>query len=72
MWAGGKMVPGAGLGRRAVYRVVTAVGPPFVMHAPLQRDGECLRGIQCYRMTATGKDNVTTVFKDVATSAGEK
>lgn len=72
VWAGGQMVPGAGPGRRAVYRVVSAIGPPFVMHAPLQRDRQCLRGIRCYRMTTTGKDNVTMVFKDVATDAKKK
>lgn len=64
VWAGGKMVPGVGLGRRAVYRVVTAIGPPFVMHAPLQQDRQCLRGIQCYQMKTTNKDNITMILKD--------
>ncbi|VVC31376.1 Hypothetical protein CINCED_3A009974 [Cinara cedri] len=72
VWAGGKMVPGIGLGRRAVYRVVTAIGPPFVMHAPLQKDRQCLRGILCYQMTTTGKDNITMIFKDVKLDVNKK
>ncbi|XP_015380519.1 PREDICTED: glutamate receptor ionotropic, NMDA 3B-like [Diuraphis noxia] len=72
VWAGGKMVPAVGLGRRAVYRVVTAIGPPFVMHAPLQQDRQCLRGIPCYQMTTNNKDNITMIFKDVKLDANKK
>lgn len=72
VWAGGKMVPASDLGRRAVYRVVTAIGPPFVMHAPLQQDRQCLRGIQCYQMTTTNKDNITMILKDVKLDSKKK
>lgn len=72
VWAGGKMVPAVGLGRRAVYRVVTAIGPPFVMHAPLQQDRQCLRGVQCYQMTTSNKDNITMIFKDVKLDVNKK
>ncbi|KAL4149546.1 hypothetical protein QTP88_003474 [Uroleucon formosanum] len=72
VWAGGKMVPAVGLGRRPVYRVVTAIGPPFVMHAPLQHDRQCLRGIQCYQMTTNSKDNITMIFKDVKLASNKK
>ncbi|XP_050436256.1 glutamate receptor ionotropic, NMDA 3A-like isoform X2 [Adelges cooleyi] len=65
VWAGGKMVPGVGVNRQAVYRVVTAIGPPFVMRAPMQQDWQCLRGVRCYQMTTTNKDNITMTFKDI-------
>ncbi|XP_050537258.1 glutamate receptor ionotropic, NMDA 3A-like isoform X2 [Daktulosphaira vitifoliae] len=72
VWAGNKMISGVGIGRKAVYRVVTAIGPPFVMHAPLPQDRQCLRGIRCYQMTTTDKDNITMIFKDIKLGFNDK
>lgn len=41
------------------------------MHAPLQQNRQCLRGLQCYQMTTTGKDNITMVFKDIKLGANK-
>lgn len=39
---------------RSVFRVVTALAPPFVMESELDEDGLCLRGLPCHRLSATG------------------
>lgn len=46
----------AGLSARArsVFRVVTALAPPFVMESELDEDGLCLRGLPCHRLSTTG------------------
>lgn len=66
------MIPGVGMGRKAVYRVVTAIGPPFVMNAPLQQDRQCLRGVRCYQMSTTDKDNITMILKDIKMGLNDK
>lgn len=45
VWPGGGIVV-AGLSSqaRSVFRVVTALAPPFVMESGLDEDGQCLRG----------------------------
>lgn len=39
---------------RSVFRVVTALAPPFVMESELDEDGLCLRGLPCHRLSTTG------------------
>ncbi|KAF4518069.1 hypothetical protein B566_EDAN009612 [Ephemera danica] len=48
VWPGGDIV-GPSPGGRSVFRVVTALAPPFVMEGLLE-DGQCLRGLRCHRM----------------------
>lgn len=39
---------------RSVFRVVTALAPPFVMESELDEDGLCLRGLPCHRPASSG------------------
>lgn len=38
-----------------MFRVVTALAPPFVMESELDEDGFCLRGLACHRLYTSGK-----------------
>lgn len=45
VWPGGDIVvSGVSTRARSVFRVVTALAPPFVMESELDEDGQCLRG----------------------------
>ncbi|KAK7872804.1 hypothetical protein R5R35_011925 [Gryllus longicercus] len=68
VWPGGELVV-AGLSARArsVFRVVTALAPPFVMEGELDEDGQCLRGLPCHRVLTSDKDNLTLVFNELET-----
>lgn len=45
IWPGGDLSVAAVSSRaRTVFRVVTALAPPFVMESELDEDGQCLRG----------------------------
>lgn len=45
VWPGGDLSVSAISARaRTVFRVVTALAPPFVMESDLDEDGQCLRG----------------------------
>lgn len=45
VWPGGELVPASTTkGARSIFRVVTALAPPFVMEGELDEDGQCLRG----------------------------
>lgn len=45
VWPGGDLaVAGTSKRPRTVFRVVTALAPPFVMESELDEDGQCLRG----------------------------
>ncbi|XP_068081518.1 uncharacterized protein [Anabrus simplex] len=68
VWPGGDLVV-AGLSSRArsVFRVVTALAPPFVMEGELDEDGQCLRGLPCHRVLTSDKDNLTLVFNEMET-----
>lgn len=47
VWPGGDLSVAAVSSRaRSVFRVVTALAPPFVMEGELDEDGQCLRGKQ--------------------------
>lgn len=39
---------------RSVFRVVTALSPPFVMESELDEDGLCLRGLPCHFLSPIG------------------
>lgn len=46
IWPGGDLsVAAVSTRARTVFRVVTALAPPFVMESELDEDGQCLRGI---------------------------
>ncbi|RZF39056.1 hypothetical protein LSTR_LSTR006593 [Laodelphax striatellus] len=66
VWPGGHLVPASTpKGARSVFRVVTALAPPFVMEGELDEDGQCLRGLECHRLLTSDKDNLTLVFNDM-------
>lgn len=48
VWPGGDLsVAALSTRARTVFRVVTALAPPFVMESELDEDGQCLRGNEC-------------------------
>lgn len=56
VWPGGDIVvSGLSARARSVFRVVTALAPPFVMESDLDEDGLCLRGLPCHRLASTGR-----------------
>lgn len=56
VWPGGDIVvSGLSARPRSVFRVVTALAPPFVMESELDEDGLCLRGLPCHRLLPTGE-----------------
>lgn len=56
VWPGGDIVvSGLSARPRSVFRVVTALAPPFVMESDLDEDGLCLRGLYCHRLSSTGE-----------------
>nr|WRU22311.1 ionotropic receptor 12 [Paratrioza sinica] len=66
VWPGGELVPAStSKGARSIFRVVTALAPPFVMEGELDEDGQCLRGLECHRLLTSGKDNLTLVFNEM-------
>ncbi|XP_046678096.1 uncharacterized protein LOC124365971 isoform X2 [Homalodisca vitripennis] len=66
VWPGGDLVPvSTTRGVRSVFRVVTALAPPFVMESELDEDGQCLRGLECHRLLTSDKDNLTLVFNEM-------
>lgn len=49
IWPGGDLsVAAVSTRARTVFRVVTALSPPFVMESELDEDGQCLRGKQLH------------------------
>ncbi|XP_063230536.1 uncharacterized protein LOC134535392 [Bacillus rossius redtenbacheri] len=68
VWPGGDLVAAGPAARaKSVFRVVTALAPPFVMEGELDEDGQCLRGLPCHRVLSSDKDNLTLVFNEVET-----
>ncbi|XP_068898087.1 uncharacterized protein [Tenebrio molitor] len=66
IWPGGDLAVAAVSSRaRTVFRVVTALAPPFVMESELDEDGQCLRGLPCHRVLTSDKDNLTLVFNEM-------
>ncbi|KAJ8918548.1 hypothetical protein NQ315_013053 [Exocentrus adspersus] len=66
IWPGGDLSVAAVSARaRSVFRVVTALAPPFVMESELDEDGQCLRGLPCHRVLTSDKDNLTLVFNEM-------
>ncbi|KPI97834.1 Glutamate [NMDA] receptor subunit 3A [Papilio xuthus] len=63
VWPGGRLVAhGQSAGARTIFRIVTALAPPFVMEGELDEDGQCLRGLACHRPQTSDRDNLTLVF----------
>lgn len=59
VWPGGDIVvSGLSARPRSIFRVVTALAPPFVMESELDEDGLCLRGLACHRLLPTGERRV--------------
>lgn len=55
VWPGGDIVvSGLSARPRSVFRVVTAIAPPFAMESDLDEDGLCLRGLYCHQLSSTG------------------
>ncbi|KAL1498139.1 hypothetical protein ABEB36_008987 [Hypothenemus hampei] len=66
IWPGGDLsVAAVSIRARTVFRVVTALAPPFVMESELDEDGQCLRGLPCHRVLTSDKDNLTLVFNEM-------
>jgi glutamate receptor ionotropic, NMDA 3A len=68
VWPGGDIVvSGLSARSRTIFRVVTALSPPFVMESDLDEDGQCLRGLPCHRLATSGKHNLTLMFNAIET-----
>ncbi|KAJ6625678.1 Glutamate receptor ionotropic, NMDA 3A, partial [Pseudolycoriella hygida] len=68
VWPGGDIVvSGLSARARSVFRVVTALSPPFVMESELDEDGLCLRGLPCHRLSSKGRQNLTLMFNAIET-----
>ncbi|XP_071050043.1 uncharacterized protein [Onthophagus taurus] len=66
VWPGGDIsVAAVSTRARTVFRIVTALAPPFVMESELDEDGQCLRGLPCHRVLTSDKDNLTLVFNEM-------
>ncbi|KAI8428997.1 hypothetical protein MSG28_007586 [Choristoneura fumiferana] len=66
VWPGGRLVAhGQSSGARTIFRIVTALAPPFVMEGELAEDGQCLRGLPCHRPHTSDRDNLTIVFNEL-------
>lgn len=66
VWPGGKLVAhGQSDGARTIFRIVTALAPPFVMEGELDEDGQCLRGLLCHRPQTSDRDNLTLAFNEL-------
>lgn len=66
VWPGGRLVAhGQSAGARTIFRIVTALAPPFVMEGELDEDGQCLRGLLCHRPQTSDRDNLTLVFNEL-------
>ncbi|XP_013141052.1 PREDICTED: uncharacterized protein LOC106105308 [Papilio polytes] len=66
VWPGGRLVAhGQSAGARTIFRIVTALAPPFVMEGELDEDGQCLRGLACHRPQTSDRDNLTLVFNEL-------
>ncbi|KAH1017909.1 hypothetical protein HUJ05_008499 [Dendroctonus ponderosae] len=66
IWPGGDLsVAAVSIRARTVFRVVTALAPPFVMASELDEDKQCLRGLPCHRVLTSDKDNLTLVFNEM-------
>ncbi|ETN66289.1 hypothetical protein AND_001910 [Anopheles darlingi] len=62
-----KFLPSLGLAGKAKtkFRVVVSVAPPFVMESPVNEEGQCLRGLVCYKIFTTGRHNLTLMFNEI-------
>ncbi|XP_028038586.1 uncharacterized protein LOC114249279 [Bombyx mandarina] len=66
VWPGGRFVAhGHSDGARTIFRIVTALAPPFVMEGELDEDGQCLRGLLCHRPQTSDRDNLTLAFNEL-------
>lgn len=66
VWPGGRLVAHSqSSGARTIFRIVTALAPPFVMEGELDEDGQCLRGLPCHRPQTSDRDNLTLVFNEL-------
>lgn len=66
VWPGGRLVAhGQSEGARTIFRIVTALAPPFVMEGELDEDGQCLRGLPCHRPHTSDRDNLTLAFNEL-------
>ncbi|XP_062544859.1 uncharacterized protein LOC134211716 isoform X2 [Armigeres subalbatus] len=66
VWPSGDIVVTGLLSKaRSVFRVVVAVAPPFVMETELTDQEQCLRGILCYKVYITGRQNLTQMFNKI-------
>jgi glutamate receptor ionotropic, NMDA 3A len=66
VWPGGRLVAhGQSDGARTIFRIVTALAPPFVMEGELDEDGQCLRGLPCHRPQTSDRDNLTLAFNEL-------
>ena len=61
------MLEGLSAQSRTVFRIVTALAPPFVMQSEMDEDGLCLRGLPCHRLLPVGEHNLTLMFNAIET-----
>lgn len=70
VWPGGDIVvSGLTAQPRSVFRIVTALAPPFVMESKSDENGRCLRGLVCRRIAriSSAKHNLTVMFNTIET-----
>ncbi|KAL4706474.1 hypothetical protein ACJJTC_015672 [Scirpophaga incertulas] len=73
VWPGGRLVAhGQSDGARTIFRIVTALAPPFVMEGELDEDGQCLRGVPCHRPRTSDRDNLTLAFNELERESDEE
>lgn len=72
VWPGGRLVAHSqSAGARTIFRIVTALAPPFVMEGELDEDGQCLRGLPCHRPQTSDRDNLTLAFNELERESDE-
>ncbi|XP_050095213.1 uncharacterized protein LOC126577565 isoform X2 [Anopheles aquasalis] len=66
IWPGGDVTVSGLAGKaKTKFRVVVSVAPPFVMESPVNEEGQCLRGLVCYKIFTTGRHNLTLMFNEI-------
>ncbi|XP_035788210.1 uncharacterized protein LOC118464730 isoform X2 [Anopheles albimanus] len=66
IWPGGDVTVSGLTGKaKTKFRVVVSVAPPFVMESPVNEEGQCLRGLVCYKIFTTGRHNLTLMFNEI-------
>ncbi|XP_053686430.1 uncharacterized protein LOC128735972 [Sabethes cyaneus] len=73
VWPSGDIVvTGLSSRARSVFRVVVALAPPFVMVTEQSDNERCLRGVICYQMLTSGRQNISRLFNNIESQKRSK